>query len=230
MSDLTHAGERGIRTVAWITAATMVVEIWAGWCFNSMALLADGWHMSTHALAIGLSAAAYATARRYSGDPRFTSGTRKIETLAAYSSALILLAIAAGMIVGSLHTLVTPTPIDFDWAIGVAAIGLVVNIGCAAILGGGHDHAGHSHSHSHSHRDLNLRSAYLHVLADAATSLLALVALVGGKLFGWNQLDPVMGIAGAVLVAAWAYGLLKEAVWELLDIQQAPVNQASGLD
>lgn len=227
MPNPNHAAERGTRTVAGITAAMMVVEIWAGWRFNSMALLADGWHMSTHALAIGLSAAAYAVARHYSGDPRFTSGTRKIETLAAYSSALVLLAIAAVMVGGSIEILIRPKPIGFAEAIGIATIGLAVNVGCAFILGAAHDHPSPGQKHVHAHRDLNLRSAYLHVLADAATSVLALVSLVGGALFGWNWLDPAMGIVGAVLVSAWAYRLLKDAIRVLLDMEPVPVGQAS---
>lgn len=226
MTDARHAAEHGTRTVAWITAVMMIVEIWTGRRFNSMALLADGWHMSTHALAIGLSAAVYAVVRRYAGDPRFASGTRKIEALAAYSSALALLGIAAAMVVGSVDALVTPKPIGFAEAIGIAAIGLVVNVGCALILGEAHSHP----AHEHAHRDLNLRSAYLHVLADAATSVLALVALAGGRLFGWNWLDPVMGIAGAVLVAVWAYGLLKDSIRVLLDVEPMPVNRGLGLD
>lgn len=213
-----RTAEHGTRVVAWITAVTLVVEIWAGWRFNSMALLADGWHMSTHALAIGLSAVAYAIARRYADDPRFASGTRKIETLAAYSSALALLAIAAAMVGNSVEALIAPSPIRFAEAIGVAALGLVVNLSCALILGAAHDH---------THHDLNLRSAHLHVIADAATSVLALAALAGGKLFGWNWLDPVMGISGAALVAVWAYGLLKDAVKVLLDVDTVLVDPAS---
>ncbi|MBS4097825.1 MAG: cation transporter [Sulfuricella sp.] len=223
MTSARHTAERSTAAVAWITAAMMVVEIWAGWRFNSMALLADGWHMSTHALAIGLSAVAYAVMRHYADDPRFASGTRKIEALAAYTSALVLLGIAMAMVGASVTAFIAPKPIAFAEAIGIASIGLAVNIGCAFILGAAH----HPSAHGHAHRDLNLRSAYLHVLADAATSVFALVALVGGKLFGWNWLDPAMGIAGAVLVAAWAYGLLKDAIRVLLDIEPAQVNHSS---
>ena len=189
-----HAAERGTRAVMWITAAMMVVEIWAGWWFNSMALLADGWHMSSHAVAIGLSAYTYVAARRHARDPRFAFGTWKIEILGGYTSAVFLL--------------------------GVAAVGLIVNIACALILGRAgdhHDHAHDDHAAHHRHHDMNLRSAYVHVIADAATSVLAIVALAGGMLYGWNWLDPVMGIVGAILVARWAWGLLRDTSRILLD-------------
>lgn len=234
MTEARHAAERGTRAVAWITAAMMMVEIWAGWRFNSMALLADGWHMSTHALAIGLSAVAYAIARRYADDPRFVSGTRKIETLAAYSSALLLLGVAATMIGSSVEALVAPRAIAFGEAMVIATVGLVINVVCALILGAAHGHGPHDHrdghAYSHAPPDLNLRSAYLHVLADAATSVLALVALAAGKFEGWNWLDPAMGMVGATLVAAWAYGLLKDAIRVLLDLEPAPATCFRHLD
>ncbi len=215
------AAERGTRAVMWITAAMMVVEIVAGWWFNSMALLADGWHMSSHAFAIGLSAFAYSAARRYSGDPRFAFGTWKIEILAGFASAIFLLGIAAMMVFGSVERLFLPRPIDYRDAIVVAVVGLVVNIVCAMILGRAHDHHhdhGHDeHRHGHHHHDLNLKSAYWHVITDAATSVLAIVALTGGLLYGWSWLDPVMGIVGAILVALWAKGLLLETGKVLLD-------------
>lgn len=233
MADHSHvfdggsrAAERGTRLVAAITAAMMVIEIWAGWWFNSMALLADGWHMSSHAVAIGLSAVAYLAARRYAADPRFAFGTWKIEVLGGFASALFLLGVAAMMVFGSVERLVAPKPIGFHEAIAVAVLGLVVNIVCALILGDAHDHDhehhdehghGHDHGGGHHHHDLNLRSAYLHVLADAATSVAAIVALVGGLFFGWNWLDPLMGIVGAVLVAVWAKGLLWDTGRVLLD-------------
>ena len=201
-----HAAERGTRMVMWITAAMMVVEIWAGWWFNSMALLADGWHMSSHAFAIGLSAFAYVAARRYARDARFAFGTWKIEILAGYTSALFLLGVAAVMVFASVARIIAPQAIHFPEAIAVGAVGLVVNIACALILGRAeehHDHAHEHHGHHHHPQDLNLRSAYLHVIADAATSVLAIVALVGGMFFGWNWLDPVMGIVGAILVSRW---------------------------
>jgi cation diffusion facilitator family transporter len=218
-----HAAERSTRLVMCITAAAMLLEIGAGWWFNSMALLADGWHMSSHAVAIGLSAFAYAAARRYAGDRRFAFGTWKIEVLGGFASALFLLGVAALMVVGSLERLWTPTAIHYKEAIVVAALGLLVNLLCARLLGGAHQHHGHAHhdhAHGHDHdqgHDLNLRSAYLHVVADAATSVLAIVALAGGWLYGWAWLDPLMGIVGAVLVASWARGLLIDTGKVLLD-------------
>lgn len=219
-----EAAERGARIVMWITSAMMVVEIAAGWWFNSMALLADGWHMSSHALAIGLSAFAYAAARRYAKDPRFTFGTWKIEVLAGFTSAVFLMGIAALMVFGSIERMFAPQPIHYQEAMLVAAVGLVVNIVCAFILGGAHHHHGdEGHKHGHDHHghghghDLNLKSAYVHVIADAATSVLAIVALAGGWLYGWSWLDPAMGIVGAVLVAVWAKNLIAETGKVLLD-------------
>jgi len=232
LSDWTHdhvfdagsdAAERSTRIVMWITAVMMVVEIAAGWWFNSMALLADGWHMSSHAMAIGLSAMAYATARRYAKDPRFAFGTWKIEVLGGFASAIFLLGVAAMMVVGSAERIVSPQPIQYQEAIMIAVLGLVVNVVCAMILGKAHHHDhGHSHGHDHHHdhghhHDLNLKSAYLHVIADAATSVFAIVALVGGWIYGWSWLDPMMGIVGAVLVAVWAKGLIAETSKVLLD-------------
>jgi cation diffusion facilitator family transporter len=211
--------ERSTRTVMWITLAMMVIEIVAGYGFNSMALLADGWHMSSHALAIGLSAFAYAAARRYADDPRFAFGTWKIEILAGYTSAILLLGVAALMLFGSVERILSPQPIHYGEALVVAGIGLVVNVACALILGHAqNDHHGHAHPHAHDHRhDLNLKSAYLHVIADAATSLLAIAALIGGMIYGWSWLDPAMGIVGSGLVAVWARNLLVETGRVLLD-------------
>ncbi|RJF96753.1 cation transporter [Noviherbaspirillum cavernae] len=212
-----RAAERGTRMVMWITAAMMVAEIFAGWWFNSMALLADGWHMSSHAVAIGLSAFAYAAARRYARDPRFAFGTWKIEVLGGFVSALFLVVVAVLMVVGSVERLLSPLPIHYREAMIVAAIGLVVNIVCAFILErarGPHEHDDHGGGH---HHDLNLKAAYVHVVTDAATSVLAIVALAGGWLYGWAWLDPVMGIAGALLVAVWAKNLIKETGKVLLD-------------
>lgn len=209
--------ERGTRLVMWITAAMMVVEIIAGWWFNSMALLADGWHMSSHALAIGLSAFAYGAARRYARDPRFAFGTWKIEILGGFASAIFLFGIAALMIFSSVERLIAPQAIHYREAIIVAAIGLVVNIVCAFILSRAGDR-GHSHADDHHHHhDLNLKSAYTHVVADAATSILAIVALAGGWFYGWSWLDPVIGIVGAALVAIWAKGLILDTGAVLLD-------------
>ncbi|MCU0920281.1 MAG: CDF family Co(II)/Ni(II) efflux transporter DmeF [Burkholderiaceae bacterium] len=221
------AGERGTRLVMWITAAMMVVEIAAGWFYNSMALLADGLHMSSHAVAIGLSAFAYAAARKHARDPRFSFGTWKIEVLGGFASAIFLLVVAALMVYGSVERLVMPQPIHYKEAMFVGLLGLAVNIVSALILGAAHHHdSAHGHAHHdhadrtpghHHHHDLNLKSAYLHVMADAATSVLAIVALAGGLLFGWSWLDPVMGIVGAALVASWARNLLAETGKVLLD-------------
>jgi cation diffusion facilitator family transporter len=217
--------ERSTRIVMWITAAMMVVEIAAGWWFNSMALLADGWHMSSHAVAIGLSTLAYSTARRYSKDPRFAFGTWKIEILGGFASAIFLLGVAVMMMVGSTERIITPQSIQYKEAIVIAILGLVVNVVCAVILGKAHHHDhGHGHSHGHDHHhdhgghhDLNLKSAYIHVIADAATSVLAIVALFGGWIYRWSWLDPVMGMVGAVLVAVWAKGLIVDTGKVLLD-------------
>jgi cation diffusion facilitator family transporter len=181
---------------------------------------------------LGLSAFAYAAARKYALDPRFAFGTWKIEVLAGFASALLLLAIAVWMVVGSVERLLDSKPIHYEEAIVIALIGLVVNLVCALILGRSHEDHGHSHSHSHDHshshshahdhhaahhHDLNLKAAYFHVIADAATSVLAVIALVGGLLWGWSWLDPIMGILGAVMVAVWAKGLLLETGKVLLD-------------
>lgn len=217
------AGQRGTTIVAWITVAMMVVEIAAGLRYNSMALLADGFHMSSHAVAIGLSAFAYAAARRHTADPRFAFGTWKIEILGGFASAIFLLVVVALMAYGSIERLFSPTPIHYQEATVIAVIGLIVNVVCAGILGkahhGTHDHQHDeavAHEHQHGH-DLNLRSAYVHVIADAATSVLAIAALAGGWLFGWSWLDPVMGLIGAVIVALWARRLIADSAKVLLD-------------
>jgi len=227
-----ETAERSTKLVMWITVVMMAVEILAGWAFNSMSLLADGWHMSSHALAIGLSAMAYVTARTYAHDPRFAFGTWKIEVLAGFTSALCLVGVAVAMVIGSLERLISPQAIAYPEAIAVGVLGLLVNIVCAVILGKAHHHdhhghephdaahhshaADHAHDHGH-HHDLNLTSAYLHVVADAFTSVLAIVALLGGWFYGWSWLDPVMGIVGAVLVALWAKNLVIDTGKVLLD-------------
>lgn len=215
------AAERGTRLVMWITIATMLIEIVAGWWFNSMAVLADGWHMSSHALAIGLSAFAYGAARKYAADPSFAFGTWKIEVLASYTSAILLLGVAAAMVIGSVDRLLAPQEIHYAEAMAVAVLGLVVNLVCALILGKAHDH-GHDHGHHHEqhhdhHHDLNLKAAYIHVATDALTSVLAIAALAGGWFYGWAWLDPATGIVGAVLVALWAKNLIVQSGRVLLD-------------
>lgn len=222
----THAAERGSRAVLWITLTAMAVEIAAGWWYGSMALLADGWHMSSHAVAIGITVLAYAAARRLANDHRFAFGTWKIEVLGGFASAWLLLGVAALMLVASVDRYFDPQPIRYREAVFVAVLGLVVNLVCAWILArGGHDH-GHHHGHSdehdhheHQHGDMNLRSAYLHVLADALTSVLAILALLGGWVWGWDWLDPLMGVVGAVLVAVWAKGLIRDTSTVLLDCE-----------
>lgn len=221
--------ERGIRRALWLTAAMMIVEIGGGWWFNSMAVLADGWHMFSHALALGLSAFAYGFARRQARHHRYAFGTWKIEVLGGYTSALLLLAVAALMTYQSVERLVAPVAIRYTEAIAIAVVGLAVNLVCAWWLRGTHDH---DHDHDHgpdrargvehaaSHRgDVNVRSAYVHVLTDAATSVLAIIALCGGLWFGASWLDPAMGLAGAVLVAVWAQGLLRDSGRVLLDAE-----------
>lgn len=215
------AAERGTRLVLWITVATMLLEIVAGWWFNSMAVLADGWHMSSHALAIGLSALAYAAARRYAGDASFAFGTWKIEVLAGYTSAIFLVGVAGMMVFGSLERLWSPQEIHYPEALAVAVLGLVINLVCALILGKAHDHGhGHDHEHGHDHHhhdDLNLKAAYIHVLTDALTSVLAIAALAGGWFYGWDWLDPACGLVGAVLVGLWAKKLIIQTGRVLLD-------------
>ena len=221
--------EANIRRAFWLTTAMMMVEIAGGWWFNSMAVLADGWHMSSHSLALGLAAFAYSFARRQAANRRYAFGTWKVEVLGGYTSAMLLLGIALLMAYQSIERLVSPQAIHYDEAIAIAVVGLAVNLICAGWLRGhhhGHEHGqdeGHAHEHAH-HQDLNVRSAYVPVLADAATSVLAIIALFGGRLWGFAWLDPVMGIAGAVLVAVWAQGLLRDSGRVLLDAEMdAPV-------
>ena len=238
-----HTYDPGNRTaeartwiVVGITAVTMVVEIVAGFITGSMALLADGWHMSTHVVALSIAGVAYFLARRWSRDERFAFGTWKIEVLGAFSSALLLGVVAVAMVVESGVRLVTPETISFAPALVVAVIGLVVNLASALVLGHGHEHPprdhdhdhdhdhGHEHEHAHGHddhprhgEDLNLKSAYVHVLADAFTSVLAIAALAAGLWLGWQWMDPVMGIVGAGVILWWARGLIADSARVLLD-------------
>ncbi|CAI0910602.1 Cadmium, cobalt and zinc/H(+)-K(+) antiporter [Serratia entomophila] len=215
--------ERNTRWAVMLTAGMMAIEIAGGWLFNSMALLADGWHMSSHALALGLSVMAYGAARRLAKDRRFSLGTWKIEVLAGYTSAVLLVLVAALMLFQSAERLLNPSPIHYNQAIVIGLAGLGVNLLCAWLLRGGQHH-GHHHGHDVHHHDLNLRSAYVHVIADAATSVLAIVALFSGKLWGASWLDPLMGIVGAVMVATWAYSLMRDSGKILLDAEMdAPV-------
>lgn len=217
--------ERNTKWAVFLTALMMITEIFGGWSYNSMALLADGWHMSSHVLALGLSVFAYRAARRLTHDERFAFGTWKIEIMGGYTSAILLIGVACLMLYQSAQRLITPMPIHYDQAIAIAAGGLVVNLLCAWLLKDGHHHEhSHGHLHNHHHHDLNLRSAYLHVIADAATSVLAIIALFGGKFWDASWLDPAMGIVGALLVLVWAYRLLLETGRVLLDAEMdAPV-------
>jgi len=225
--------ERRTRYVVILTAITMVVEIVAGWHYGSMALLADGWHMSSHVVALGLSVAAYALARRLRRDDRFAFGTWKIEVLGGYTSALLLVGVVLYMAVECLGRLRHPAAIAYDQALAVALLGLLVNLGSAWILAGavrGHNHvhahhdAKHEAAHAHRHGDLNLRSAYVHVAADAGTSLLAIGALAGGKYLKLSWLDAAVGLFASVVVAAWAWSLLRSTGRILLDAEMdAPV-------
>src|SRR5437870_7357874 len=211
--DFSHA-ERRTRIVIGVTAAMMVVEIAVGLMSHSMALLADGWHMSTHVLAFLITAVAYYFARTQAGNARFSFGTGKIGVLGGFTSAVVLVIVAFLMAGESVRRLFAPLEIHFNEAIGIACIGLLVNLGCAVLL------ADRPHEHdsgSAHHHDLNLRAAYLHVLADAFTSVLAITALTGGKFFGWAWLDPVVGIVGSGVVFSWSYTLLRDTSGILLD-------------
>jgi cation diffusion facilitator family transporter len=215
-----HArNERRTWFVVAITAIMMVGEIAAGTFFGSMALLADGWHMATHAAALGIAAAAYRFARQHAGNSRFAFGTGKFGDLAAFASAIILAMIALQVAYESAVRLVHPVPIAYGEAILVAALGLGVNLVSAWLLRDTHDHDhGHGHSHGHHHGDNNLRAAYVHVLADAATSILAILALVMAMLLQWVWADPAVGIVGSLMIASWAYGLIRDSGAVLLDV------------
>ena len=199
-----------------LTGVMMVFEIFGGWFFNSMALLADGWHMSSHMLALGLAYFAYKMARKYAHDQRFCFGTWKIEILAGYSSAILLMVVAVFMGVQSIERLFNPVNIHYNEAISIAIVGLIVNFICAWLL---RENGHHHHHHSHDDHDLNQKAAFLHVVADAVTSVLAIIALFAGKYFGWDFLDAILGIVGAVLVAQWSWGLIRETGKTLLDAE-----------
>ena len=233
-------GERRTTIVLMLTAVMMVVEVVVGISSGSMALLADGLHMASHTVAIGLAAFAYGYARRHATDQRFSFGTGKVNSLAGFTGALLLAVFALLMASQSIDRFINPVGIAFDLAIGVAVVGLLVNGASALILGGvgakdadadgdgdEHDHgAGHHqahHGHAHGRQDHNLRSAYLHVLADAVTSMAAIAALITGKYLGWTWMDPMMGIAGSLVVIYWAKGLIRDSGKVLLDYQ-APTD------
>jgi cation diffusion facilitator family transporter len=210
-------GERRTQYVLILTAVTMLVEIIAGSVFGSMALLADGWHMGTHVAAFMITIFAYRYARKHAKNPAYAFGTGKVSVLGGFASAVALAVVALVMLIESMQRIIDPHVIQFNEAIAVASLGLIVNIVSAFLLKDDHHHHDHNDEHHHHHHDHNLRAAYLHVLADALTSLLAIVALVSGKYFGWNWLDPIMGIVGAIIITRWSIGLLKQTSPILLD-------------
>jgi cation diffusion facilitator family transporter len=228
--------ERRTWVVIALCAVMMVAEIVGGLLFGSIALVADGLHMSTHAGALLLAALAYRYARRHADDPRFSFGTGKFGDLAGFSSAIVLVMIAVLIGYEAVARLIAPVPISFNEAIPIAALGLIVNIVSALLLGGGgHDH-GHSYDHSHSndhsrshehshehghgtaHRDNNMRAAAIHVLADAVVSVLVIAGLLLGRSFGWLFMDPLAGLVGAAVIASWSYGLIRDTGAILLDM------------
>jgi cation diffusion facilitator family transporter len=227
--DKRRPGETKTIVVIVLTTVMMVVEVSTGILFGSMALLADGMHMASHAVALGITAFAYWYARKHAHDHRFSFGTGKVNALGGYTGAILLALFALMMAVESVERLINPTDIAFNSAIAVAVIGLLVNGASVFILGDnhshGHDHGHdhehdhHHHGHGHHHEDHNLRSAYLHVMADALTSLTAIGGLLTAKYFGWIWMDPVMGLVGSALVARWSVGLLKQTSRLLLDHQ-----------
>ncbi|MGU3314111.1 CDF family Co(II)/Ni(II) efflux transporter DmeF [Sphingomonas sp. M6A6_1c] len=227
------AHARRTRWVVALTAVMMVGEVGAGYATGSMALLADGFHMATHAGALAVAAAAYGYARRHAHDPAYSFGTGKVGDLAGFASAMVLGLIAAAIGIGSALRLFEPVTVAFGEAAAIATLGLVVNIVSALLLGGGHHHGheahghhhdDHAHPHPHAHGgDNNLRSAYVHVLADALTSVLAIAALLAGRYLGWGWMDPAMGIVGALVIARWSWTLLRDTAAVLLDRSAAPV-------
>lgn len=226
--------ENAKRTL-WVVALTvvmMVAEIAAGYITGSMALLADGFHMATHAGALGIAAAAYSYAKRHAASAQYSFGTGKVGDLGGFASSLILGLVAIGIGVESVVRLFDPTTVEFGTATLIAVVGLIVNIVSALLLSGGHNHHhGHDHGHDHDHthhahgQDNNLRSAYVHVLADALTSVLAIAALLAGRYMGWVWLDPVMGIVGALVIARWSWSLIRTTSGVLLDRTDEHVAQ-----
>jgi cation diffusion facilitator family transporter len=221
--DKVRPGERRTLWVILITATMMVIEITAGLVYGSMALLADGLHMASHTAALGITTIAYVYTRRCAADSRFCFGTGKVNAFAGYTSAVLLALFALLMAWESVNRLFNPVEIAFNQAIVVAVLGLIVNGASMIMLGEHHHEHQHAdpHHHGHGHTDHNLRAAYLHVLADALTSLLAIFALLAGKFMGLNWMDPAMGIVGAILVARWSFGLIRDTSGILLD-HQAP--------
>lgn len=227
--DQKQSGEKRTLIVVGLTLIMMVWEIAAGLIYGSMALLADGLHMGSHATALGIAAFAYAYARKNASSSRFSFGTGKVNALGGFTGAVLLAGFALFMVIESIDRFIHPVTISFNGAIFVAIIGLIVNGVSAWILGDHHDHS-HAHQeddshHSHDHHDHNRRAAYFHVLADALTSVLAIVALLAGKYAGWNWMDPAMGIVGAILITRWSWGLLKATSRVLLDQQQTGIQQ-----
>lgn len=207
--------EHNTTTVMWLTAITMVVEIIAGSFFGSMALLADGWHMATHVAAFGIAVFAYRYARRHANNSQYTFGTGKVTVLGGYTSAIALAVTALTIAIESVTRFFEPIAIQFNEAIAVAILGLIVNLASAWLLQDPHHHD--HHHHHHHHRDSNLQAAYIHVLTDALTSILAIIALFAGKYFGWIWLDAVMGLVGAFVISKWAYDLVRDTGKILLD-------------
>lgn len=219
----TGRAERNTRRVIILTAAMMILEIAAGTIYGSMALLADGWHMATHAAALGMAAFAYVYARRHANNPRYSFGTGKVTALGGFGSAAGLAVVALMVAIESIQRLFSPVSIYFNQAILVAAIGLAVNGVSALVLqDGGHDHPHEGHGHAHEehgphHHDQNLRAAYFHVLADATTSVCAIFALLCGKVLNWVWMDPAMGILGSLIITRWSWVLIRDTGRTLLD-------------
>ena len=213
------AAETRTWIVVGLTATMMLVEIVGGWLFNSMAVLADGWHMSTHAAALGIAGAAYSYSRTRVSDTRFAFGPWKAEALGGFTSAILLVVVALVMAWQSVTRFFHPLEIQYGQALVIATVGLAVNVVSALVLKSGPEHAHHhgEHAHHDGHHDLNLRAAYLHVVADAATSIGAIIALVVARFLGFTLLDPVMGLVGGALICIWSYGLLRDASRVLLD-------------